>query len=57
LLLSPYSCQPLARDEPEKVEISVHDAHDLYKEIRIENTLEDSQGVKGKIETGRRRWK
>ena len=30
--------------EPEKAEIAVHDADDLYKEIRIENTLEDAHG-------------
>ena len=28
----------------EKVEIAVEGANDLYKEIRIENTLEDSEG-------------
>src|SRR5215470_9289318 len=44
--------KPLAPGLPEKAEISVHDADDLYKEIRIENTLEDSKGVKVKLKPG-----
>jgi hypothetical protein len=44
--------QPFAPGQPEKAEISVHDADDLYKEIRIENTLEDSKGVKVKLKPG-----
>lgn len=31
---------------PEKAEIAVEEADDLYREIRIENTLEDSTGKK-----------
>lgn len=30
--------------EPEKVQISVEGAEDLYKEIRIENSLKDAGG-------------
>jgi len=37
---------------PEKAEIAVEGADDLYKEIRIENTLEDSKGVKVKLKPG-----
>lgn len=44
--------QPFAPGQPEKAEISVHDADDLYKEIRIENTLEDSKGIKVKLKPG-----
>ena len=44
--------KPFAPDQPEKAEISVHDADDLYKEIRIENTLEDSKGAKVKLKPG-----
>lgn len=44
--------KPFAPGIPEKAEISVHDADDLYKEIRIENTLEDSQGHKVKLKQG-----
>ena len=31
--------KPVGPGEPEKAEISVHEAEDLYREIRIENTL------------------
>jgi hypothetical protein len=44
--------KPFAPGQPEKAEITVHDADDLYKEIRIENTLEDSDGVKVKLKPG-----
>ena len=44
--------KPIAPGLPEKAEIAVHDADDLYKEIRIENTLEDSRGVKVKLKQG-----
>jgi hypothetical protein len=44
--------KPFAPGQPEKAEISVHGADDLYKEIRIENTLEDSKGVKVKLKPG-----
>jgi hypothetical protein len=38
--------------QPEKAEIEVHDADDLYREIRIENSLENSQGKKVKLKPG-----
>jgi len=44
--------KPIAPGLPEKAEISVHDADDLYKELRIENALEDSKGVKVKLKPG-----
>src|SRR5262245_39889684 len=44
--------KPIAPGLPEKAEIAVHDADDLYKEIRIENALEDSKGVKVKLKPG-----
>jgi len=44
--------KPYAPGVPEKAEISIHDADDLYKEIRIENTLEDSKGHKVKLKQG-----
>jgi hypothetical protein len=31
---------------PEKAEIAIEEADDLYREIRIENTLEDDKGRK-----------
>jgi hypothetical protein len=38
--------------EPEKAEIAVEDADHLYREIRIENTLEDEKGKKVKLKPG-----
>jgi hypothetical protein len=38
--------------EPEKAEISVEGADLLYREIRIENTLEDARGKKVKLKAG-----
>jgi hypothetical protein len=35
--------------EPEKAEIEVHDGDHLYKEIRIDNTLESADGKKVKL--------
>jgi hypothetical protein len=34
---------------PEKAEVEVHEADELYKEIRIENVLEDEHGKKVKL--------
>jgi hypothetical protein len=39
-------------DIPEKAEIAVEGADHLYKEIRIENTLEDEHGKKVKLKEG-----
>ena len=38
--------------EPEKAEIAVEGADDLYREIRIENTLESDDGKKVKLKQG-----
>jgi hypothetical protein len=38
--------------EPEKAQIAVEGADDLYREIRIENTLVDDQGHKVKLKEG-----
>lgn len=38
--------------EPEKAEIAVEGADPLYREIRIENTLQDSQGNKVGLKPG-----
>jgi hypothetical protein len=40
------------QDVPEKAEIAVHGADDLYKEIRIENTLTDESGHEVKLKEG-----
>lgn len=36
---------PYVPDVPEKAEISIPSADDLYREIRIENTLTDENGI------------
>jgi hypothetical protein len=37
---------------PEKAEIAIEGADHLYREIRIENTLEDENGNKVKLKVG-----
>jgi hypothetical protein len=44
--------KPMIPGAPEKAEITVHEAEDLYKEIRIENALVDSEGEKAKLKEG-----
>lgn len=44
--------KPHDSSQPEKAEISVQGADHLYREIRIENTLEDSHGKKVKLKPG-----
>jgi hypothetical protein len=44
--------KPIHKDQPEKAQILVHGADDLYKEIRIENTLEDAAGETVKLKPG-----
>jgi len=39
---------------PEKAEIAVEEADDLYKEIRIENALVNDDGEKVKLKKGAR---
>jgi predicted DNA-binding antitoxin AbrB/MazE fold protein len=38
--------------EPEKAQISVEGADELYREIRIENKLQDEEGNKVKLKPG-----
>ena len=38
--------------EPDKVQISVDGADDLYRELRIENTLTDEDGKKVALKPG-----
>jgi hypothetical protein len=38
--------------EPEKAQISVKDGDDLYKEIRIENALQDADGNEVALKEG-----
>jgi len=39
-------------DEPEKAEIAVEGADPLYREIRVENTLQDDDGKEVKLKPG-----
>src|SRR3979490_239557 len=43
---------PLIREKAEKAEIAVEGADHLYREIRIENRLEDEQGNEVKLKEG-----
>jgi hypothetical protein len=43
---------PLGKDEPEKAEISVESADPLYREIRVENKLQDEQGNEVGLQPG-----
>jgi hypothetical protein len=38
--------------EPEKAEIVINEADDLYKEIRIENVVTDEKGERDKLKEG-----
>jgi acyl dehydratase len=44
--------KPVFPGESEKAEIEVHEADDLYREIRVENVLTDDQGNKGRLQPG-----
>ncbi len=44
--------KPLVSGEPEKAEINIHDADDLYREIRIENAVVDDDGEKAQLKPG-----
>lgn len=46
IIKSPFAGQP------EKAEIAVHGADDLYKEIRIENALVDENGEEVTLKKG-----
>lgn len=38
--------------EPEKAQIAINEADDLYREIRVENVLTDEKGQKEGLEPG-----
>lgn len=44
--------KPLAPNQPEKAQIEVEGADDLYREIRIENEVADEHGGKAKLKPG-----
>ena len=43
---------PIPPDMPEKAQIAIESAEDLYREIRIENTLQDEDGNPVKLRKG-----
>jgi hypothetical protein len=44
--------KPIHPSEPEKAQISVEGADELYQEIRIENTLHDEKGEPVRLKKG-----
>jgi hypothetical protein len=38
--------------QPEKAQIEIKEAEDLYREIRVENVLTDDEGREGRLEKG-----
>ena len=43
---------PITPNHPEKAQISVEGAEDLYKEIRVDNTLQDEAGNEVALKKG-----
>ena len=44
--------RPVAPQQPEKAQITIHGADDLYREIRVENSLENAAGEKVRLKPG-----
>jgi hypothetical protein len=44
--------KPLIPGDPEKVQIEVNEADELYREIRVENELSDENGEKARLKQG-----
>ncbi len=44
--------KPITPLQPEKAQISVEEADDLYREIRVENTLTDGNGNEVRLKPG-----
>ena len=44
--------KPLAPSQPEKAQIGIDGADDLYREIRVENVVTDESGRKDRLKTG-----
>ena len=43
---------PIMPTEPETAQISVEEAEDLYREIRVENVVTDDKGEKARLKPG-----
>ena len=44
--------KPFNPSEPEKAQIDIHGADDLYREIRVENEVIDEKGEKARLKPG-----
>ena len=44
--------KPVVPSEPEKAQVDIEGADDLYREIRIENTLTDGHGEEVRLKGG-----
>jgi hypothetical protein len=44
--------KPFSPNLPEKAQIEIRDADDLYRELRIENEVTDEQGGKARLKAG-----
>jgi hypothetical protein len=44
--------KPIIPGEPEKAQIGIEDADDLYREIRVENVVTDENGGKARLKAG-----
>ena len=44
--------KPVLANEPEKAQIAIDEADDLYREIRIENVVADEKGEKARLALG-----
>ena len=44
--------KPAHSNEPEKAQITIAEADDLYREIRVENVVSDPKGEKARLKPG-----
>jgi predicted NBD/HSP70 family sugar kinase len=44
--------KPLTPSQPEKAQIGIDGADDLYREIRVENIVTDENGQKDRLQAG-----
>ena len=44
--------KPITPNQPEKAQIAILGAENLYREIRVENSLENSDGEKVRLKAG-----
>lgn len=44
--------KPVSPLEPEKAQIKISEADDLYREVRVENVLTDESGEKASLKPG-----